>query len=68
MKCAVRSSECGARSASLRDAENGPPTGLALWQIGNSPYLWVKTRRDRGFSFRLDIKVVPEYPVKALCA
>lgn len=26
---------------------------------------WVKTRRDRGFSFRLDTKVVPEYPVKA---
>ena len=29
---------------------------------------WVKTRTDRGISFRLDTKVVPEYPVKALCA
>ena len=27
--------------------------------------LWGKTRRDKGFSFRLDTKVVPKYPVKA---
>jgi len=26
---------------------------------------WVKTRKDRGFSFRLDTKVVSKYPVKA---
>jgi len=27
--------------------------------------LWVKTRRDKAFSFRLDTKVVSKYPVKA---
>ena|SRR2546430_1135865 len=45
--------------ASLRDAL------LTGTQHHPNLPLWVKTRRDKGFSFRLDTKVVPKYPVKA---
>ena len=51
--------------ASPVDLSGSPELGTLLRVWRRAVRRWVKTHTDRRISFRLDTKVVPEYPVKA---